>query len=316
MAYEPSYDKREVAKLASALLSDIEGGSAPMELLIAKALNIARLVPDDEAIEWLSGEAVGYTMTTPAVERYKLLTRRWDGKSKTFYAGPASDLVHLSETMTHSLDIEKQFQPSGDYALAQQIDKARKVNDWAIAIGPLRNVVAGIKTQLHLFCSRVLAEAQFSDTSAAIFNRYQAGVDKRLAKTASQAFEKLPHVFERLQNGDAESISHALTSCRRIVDSFADAIFPPRPDPVQVGAQQFDCSAGRTKNQLRAYVASKVASDGRRDRINKNLGALYDRVSAGVHADVTVDEAQALVLNTYLLLGEIVSLPFESDEAR
>jgi hypothetical protein len=29
---------------------------------------------------------------------------------------------------------------------------------------------------------------------------------------------------------------------------------------------------------------------------------------------VTVDEAQALVLNTYLLLGEIVSIPAASDQ--
>jgi len=43
--------------------------------------------------------------------------------------------------------------------------------------------------------------------------------------------------------------------------------------------------------------------------MNKNLGALYDRVPAGVHSDVAIDEARALVLNTYLLLGEIISLP-------
>jgi hypothetical protein len=56
-------------------------------------------------------------------------------------------------------------------------------------------------------------------------------------------------------------------------------------------------------------MAGRIKSSSRRDRLNKNLGALYDRVSAGVHADVTVDEAQALVLNTYLLLGEILSVP-------
>ncbi len=56
-------------------------------------------------------------------------------------------------------------------------------------------------------------------------------------------------------------------------------------------------------------MTGRIKSGSRRERINKNLGALYDRVSAGVHADVTIDEAQALVLNTYLLLGEIVSIP-------
>jgi hypothetical protein len=43
-------------------------------------------------------------------------------------------------------------------------------------------------------------------------------------------------------------------------------------------------------------MTGRIKSGSRRERINKNLGALYDRVSAGVHADVTIDEAQALVL--------------------
>jgi hypothetical protein len=191
----------------------------------------------------------------------------------------------------------------------QQQEKARKVNDWSLAISPVLRIVATIKTLLHLFGSRVLAEAQFSDTSASIFAQYQTRVDASLAQRASQAFEKLPYVFERLRNGDAEAISHAMTSCRRIIDSFADSVFPARSEPVSVRGQELDCGADRTKNRIRAFVASKVASQSRYERINKNLGSLYDRVSMGVHADVTTDEAQALVLNTYLLLGEIVSLP-------
>jgi hypothetical protein len=191
----------------------------------------------------------------------------------------------------------------------QQQEKARKVNDWSLAISPVLRIVATIKTLLHLFGSRVLAEAQFSDTSASIFAQYQTRVDASLAQRSSQAFEKLPYVFERLRNGDAEAISHAMTSCRRIIDSFADSVFPARSEPVSVRGQELDCGADRTKNRIRAFVASKVASQSRYERINKNLGSLYDRVSMGVHVDVTTDEAQALVLNTYLLLGEIVSLP-------
>jgi hypothetical protein len=152
-------------------------------------------------------------------------------------------------------------------------------------------------------------EAQFSNTSKSIFERYQTGVDAELGSKAASAFEKLPHVFERLQNGEGEAVSHALTSCRRIIDSFADAVFPPRPEPVIIDGPPLDCSAARTKNRIRAFVAGKISSGSRRERINKNLGALYDRVSAGVHSDVTVGEAQALVLNTYLLLGEILLAP-------
>ncbi len=35
---------------------------------------------------------------------------------------------------------------------------------------------------------------------------------------------------------------------------------------------------------------------------------LYARVSTGVHADVSIEEAQSLFLNCYLLLGEILHI--------
>jgi hypothetical protein len=302
-------DKAEVAKLATTLLSDIEGGSLPIEILVTKALALAKVTADDDAITWLTYELAGYDASTPLGETYSRLTGRWDGTSDKGYFGPISAIVTTVQTMSQTLEVHKAFRPTGDFAMVHQNEKVKKVHEWATAIAPLAAIVPKLKAQLHLFASRVLVEAQFSDTSRSIFELYQTAVDKELASKAARAFEKLPHVFERLRNGEPEAVSHALTSCRRIIDSFADAVFPARSDPVEVDGQQLDCSAAKTKNRIRAFMAGKIKSSSRRERLNKNLGALYDRVSAGVHADVTIDEAQALVLNTYLLLGEIVSVP-------
>jgi hypothetical protein len=302
-------DKAEIVKRATALLTDIENDTLAIELLIAKALSLARLAADDDAIEWLSYEMTGYNIRTAVGGRYAILTSRWDGQSDKGYLGPAASIAHTVATMTQTLDVHKQLQPSGEYMMVQQNDKAKKVHEWSSAIEPLARVVSSVKAQLYLFGSRVLEAALFSDTSKSIFERYQSSVDRHLAQKASKAFEKLPHVFERLREGDTEAISHALTSCRRIIDSFADSVFPAQAEPFTVNGQELDVTAPKTKNRVRAFLSGKITSTSRRDRMNKNLGALYDRVSAGVHSDVTTDEAQALVLNTYLLLGEIVSLP-------
>ena len=149
--------------------------------------------------------------------------------------------------MSHTLEAHKQYQPSGSAIVYQQREKADHVNHWANAIAPKKTVLAAIKSQLYFFASRTALEAQFSDTSKSIFERYQVAVDQLLTNRAPQAFDRLPHVFERLSNGDAEAISHALTSCRRIVDSFAEAMFPARADLVQIGDQQLDCSTETRK---------------------------------------------------------------------
>jgi len=131
-----------------------------------------------------------------------------------------------------------------------------------------------------------------------------------LAATAKTAFSRLPQAFERLGAGDdPEAISHALTTCRRVIDSFADAVYPPRQDPALIGEQLIEVGAPHTRNRLRAYVHEQIGGRSRYDRLSRGIASLYERVSAGVHADVNVGEARALVLQTYLLLGEILTLP-------
>src|SRR5438105_1538598 len=122
--------------------------------------------------------------------------------------------------MAHTLQVHKEFVPSGDYAAVQQIEKAKQVNEWAKAISPMQKVISAVRAQILIFASRTQAELQFSETSRSIFDEYQGEVDKTLAARGGQAFERFPFMFERLRQGDAEAISHALTSCRRIIDGF------------------------------------------------------------------------------------------------
>jgi hypothetical protein len=301
---------QEVARRAEELLAAIESGTVPFDILVAKALGLARDVGDVEAVEWLACEAGGYALSTDVRKRYAMLTDRWDGTSEEHYPGSAAKIAHAVTAMNHALDANKQFEPGASTASLMLLNqKVKNINTWTTAIQPLEDILSAVRAHLHLFASRILVEAQFSETSRSLFERYQSQVDAQLAAQAATAFEKIPSVFERLQAGEPEAISHALTSCRRIIDSFADAVFPPRPTPVIIDGTELDCGADKTKNRIRAFIASKVSSRSRRDRINRNLASLYDRVSAGVHSDVAVDEAQALVLNTYLLLGELISLP-------
>jgi hypothetical protein len=134
-------------------------------------------------------------------------------------------------------------------------------------------------------------------------------VDTLLAATAQTAFARLPQAFERLSaTDDPEAISHALTTSRRVIDSFADAVFPARKEPFQLGQQALDVTAKQTRNRLRAYIYIRTGQGSRYERLSKGLASLYDRVSTGVHSDVDFGEARALVLQTYLFLGEMLTL--------
>ncbi|KXV79440.1 hypothetical protein AD953_02190, partial [Acetobacter malorum] len=140
------------------------------------------------------------------------------------------------------------------------------------------------------------------------FDGYKADVDALIAAKAGQVMNKLPSVVARLKEGDDEAISQALTTCRRILEAFADAIFPPSEDTFEVGGNHLKLDAGKHQNRINAYIAQRCESSSRRTRLRQNISNLFDRVSTGVHNDVSAQEAHSLFLNVYLFLGEVLHL--------
>jgi hypothetical protein len=99
-----------------------------------------------------------------------------------------------------------------------------------------------------------------------------------------------------------------MTTCRRLIDTTADAISPATGDTAEIDGQQVSTTKGNVLNRLNLYAYMSGASKGRRDRPRRSLADIYGRVSKGVHEDVTPMEARFIFLQTYLTLGELVTL--------
>ncbi len=95
---------------------------------------------------------------------------------------------------------------------------------------------------------------------------------------------------------------------RRVLDAFADAVYPPHAGKVTVGGKELEVGADKTVNRIEAFLLENCPSASRRERLLRTFRMLRDRSSAGVHAEVTPDEGRALFLQTYLLLGEMLLL--------
>ncbi len=122
--------------------------------------------------------------------------------------------------------------------------------------------------------------------------------------------------FERFESGDPEALTHALTSCRRLFQTVADAVFPAQNGPFidsrgrsrKVGTEEY-------KNRLLAFFDQKVQSNttaamaqAEIEAIASRLDALYEKACKGVHADVSVDEVRLVLISVYLLLAVVVRL--------
>lgn len=175
-------------------------------------------------------------------------------------------------------------------------------------IHSLSGIRSRVLNQLHRFAANTYYELAFSGAAESVFEGFRNDVDQRLAAIASGASGRFPSVSERLATGDSEAISHAMTSCRRIIDAFADAVYPPREEPLTANGREIQLGPSHHLNRLTVFVQDHCSSTSRYDRLRKTLREIYTRVSAGVHSDVTADEARALYVQTYLTIGEIALL--------
>jgi AbiTii len=306
----PVSKTEQIITLALEVLEDAEMLHTSVESLVLKTSRLARLVGDEDATLWLSYERLGYITDGEEISyKYMSLTHRWiNFETKSGYWGSISFQEGILELAQEELKAARQPIPSGELASYNFNQQQQTIANIINKMGAARNIVSSVRGQIQEFATRIYHERLFSAQAETIFEQYRNEVDLLLASTAERAFVRLPQAFERLSTDEGEAVSHALTTCRRVIDSFADAVFPARAEPLLIGQQPTDVGAKQVRNRLRAYIYKIIGRCARYERLNKSLGSLYDRVSAGVHADVDAGEARALVLQTYLFLGEVLSL--------
>lgn len=298
-----------ILALAKELLDDIELSRLPAESLLLKASRLARWVGSDEIKYWISLEMQGYSGTNEVSLKYMGLTGRWiNREEKKGYWGP---LAHQEAALVaQNIKLKSLTTPdtSGDWAYRIMDMHEKQLTNTTNYISTLSGIKSRVLSILHIFVSGIYYEKEFDNLSESIFEKYKSDVDSLISANCGDVLEQIPSVISRLAEGNSESISQALTTVRRIIDSFADSIFPPRETTVNIGGNEITLGANKHQNRINAFVNERVESKSRKAKIRQNLSNLYERVSVGVHNDVSAEEARSLFLNCYLLLGEVLHI--------
>lgn len=298
-----------ILSLSRELLDDIELQRLNADKLLLKCSRLARLAGSDEVKAWIKYEMEGYNSSERISLKYMAKTGRWtDFAEKKGYYGPFAQYESSIEVQKRRLEINGLTSLSGDSIVVALRNQQTAQQGIAQTISKLAAVRSRVLSLLHEFVSSVYYERQFADVAQTTFEQYKREVDALIASHAGDVLSKLPAVVARLREGDDEAISQALTTCRRIIETFADAIYPPSDGTYELGGNHLSLDASKHQNRINVYVAERTESKSRRDRLRQNLSNLYGRVCAGVHSDVTSEEAFSLFLNVYLFLGEVLHL--------
>jgi hypothetical protein len=298
-----------ILALAKELLDDIELTRLPAESLLLKASRLARWVGSDQIKYWISLEMQGYNGTNEISLKYMGLTGRWiNREEKKGYWGPLAQQEAALAAQNIKLKSLTTPDTSGDWAYRIMDMHEKQLANTTNYISTLSGIKSRVLSILHTFVSGIYYEKEFDSLSESIFEKYKSDVDSLISANCGDVLEQIPSVISRLAEGDSESISQALTTVRRIIDSFADSIFPPRETTINIGGNEVTLGANKHQNRINAFVNERIESKSRKIKIRQNLSNLYERVSVGVHNDVSAEEARSLFLNCYLLLGEVLHI--------
>jgi hypothetical protein len=318
----------EARVVVDSLLNSLETHSEPISQSLMKAKRLARLLRDLDAQAWLDFEMRGYPdpfkMSQIGYCAQYMREGRFnsDGSFKTASLPEMEAEIqgferHMEAVRLPSSISTTQPQPQGLFGLSPMDSLVASVN---LTLQGLRDsvvddvkVFAAMRSSLHSYAADCQISILLGDISRDIFENARAAVDSFIRSSCPKAAGQLLSVYERLADGDSEARAQCLTSCRRILLTVADAVFPVQDEEYRdrtgkrrkVGPEEY-------KNRLLAFLDQRLSSassfamiEGEMEHLATRLDSVYEKVSKGVHSDVSADEAELAVIHTYLFLAEV-----------
>ena len=161
-------------------------------------------------------------------------------------------------------------------------------------------------------------QLRFSRTNEAIFDRFRSQVDTTLVEVAPELLDMFVVVQKRLheavttESGVDESLAQSALTCRRILDTVADYVFPAGTTADPDHDDGHVLTSDKYRNRITQFVKEAMPSHSG-EVLEESFGGLVARLTAvdelaskGVHADIAVHEAEMCAIHTYLVAGELL----------
>lgn len=315
-------DAREVA---SQLLNALETTDVPIERHLMQAKRLARLLRDTDAQTWLDLEISGYPKgfsfsTLGDCLHYVQAAGRLTEDSKYY----VTSLPRLeAECAADKLRVENSI-PKASSGTAENYLVAgattKMFTDQIQALNAIKNVYlknvslfSGLKAAIHSYTTDTHIALEFGDVAESIFDQLRHDVDTFVRSRSPKAAEKLVAISERMAEGNTEASAEALTSCRRLLMTIADSVFPPSDtDWVDGAGKKRKVGIENYKNRLIAFIESNMASSSTRslvesdlEHLSSRLDAIYEKSCKGVHAEISLEEARLTIIQAYIFIGEL-----------
>ena len=178
-----------------------------------------------------------------------------------------------------------------------------------------------LKAQYYEYALKKQIELTFGNVATSVFMNYRERVDLAFSGLSKETLLKLQAIEGKLDSDNPEMYSQALTTCRRLFESVAvelfDKYFPEYTNKTYKtkSGKEIDVSGDHYKNKLSAVIEKLEDKSPKKTIVGSDIIYLLDWIDnlinlqcKGVHSDITKEVAERCILQTYMCLGDILTL--------
>lgn len=315
------------------VIDGIEDSTITTESALLQCSKIARLTNDEENLIWLQYEYGGYPKNNDGrviSDAWNIAYKKGRGYQKDGKLYIFTELAsELEEKITAQQKAVGNFTTngasvSGELALLAMDRLTTNVHRSTITmvadVAIAQKRLASLKAQYYEYALKKHIELNFGNVATDVFARYREQVDLAFSELSKETLLKLQAIEGKINSGNPEMYSQALTTCRRLFESTAVELFskhfPDYKDKVyktKSGAE-IDVSGNHYKNKLSAVIEKLEGKSMKNTLVGSNVIYLLDWIDnlsnlqcEGVHSDITKEDAERCILQTYMCLGDILT---------
>lgn len=328
-------DKIEKALLAcEKVVEGIEDDTITTTSALLLCSKIARLTNDENAIIWLKYEYGGYPKTKDDyIENHAFAIAYEYGRGYTkkgqkyIFTEQAFELEEkiLAEQKAVNNFTTQGTSVGGDNAYIAMNNLtssvAQNTGNYVISIAECQKKLSKLKSVYYEYALKKQIELTFGNVATTVFDRYREQVDNYFSKLSEETIIKLQAIEGKIDSGNPEMYSQALTTCRRLFECTADELF----ERYFIGfegetyktksGKEIIISNGHYKNRLSAVIEKLEDKSTEKTLIGSNIAYLLDWIDnlialqcKGVHSDITKQAAERCIIQTYVCLGDVLSM--------
>lgn len=329
-------NKREQAlECCEKVLDGLELGTITISSALLLCIRIARLINDIDALVWLQYESGGY----PRNDEGYIISEAWQiayDNGRGSYDNDKKVVVFSETVMELEAKIEMQKKAISNFS-TEGVSVAgewaattmRKLTDTVVnSTGVIINSVAAnekkiaiLKSKYYDYALKKQIELSFGNVTADVFSVYREKVDNYFSQLSYDTVLKLQAIEDKINSDNPEVYSQALTTCRRLFENTSVELFkkyfPHYTEKTYktISGKEIDVSGDHYLNKLSAVIEKLQGKSVNKSLIGTNVLYLLDRIESlnnlqckGVHSDITKQDAMQCIIQTYICLGDILTL--------